>query len=439
MSDTASSPAVPSALAGGQSNPFSRRMVLGFVAVGFAAFLLLLYFLAIGDTGERDNDGQAHAASNGLNGFSGLVELLEKQGKDVKVSRSQSDLDTYNLLVLTPPTNIEPEAFSNLLQKRKDEGPTLVILPKWGASGFSPNLPQEVSEKVKEGWVRLSVPAFPLRWTEDLPKPYGFSVIGNDRDLLERVAKYSASQPKGRYSGYGLQGELPTSLVASANAQAWQKKLVSSASGKALVLSSSGADDDSAYSVTFVIEPDLMNNYGMADRTRAQLALELIEEASYYDDTPIVFDLTMNGLGRSTNLLTLAFKPPFLAATLCVIAAMIVIGWRAFKRFGPPAASGPAIAYGKQRLVANGAGLIVRARRFGMLADPYIDLSAQRTRDALGLSSLDHADLDSAIERRLPDEPNFTHRANALRAAQSQSDILRAARALKDLERTLKS
>ena len=46
MSENAA-PAIPSALPPEQSNPFSPRMVLGFVAVGFIAFLLLLYFLSL--------------------------------------------------------------------------------------------------------------------------------------------------------------------------------------------------------------------------------------------------------------------------------------------------------------------------------------------------------------------------------------------------------
>ena len=425
-----SAPSIPSALPPEQSNPFSPRMVLGFVAVGFIAFLLLLYFLAIGDTGQRDNDGQSHAASNGLNGFSGLVELLESQGKDVKVSRTRSDLDTYDLLVLTPTMFTDGEELGELLAKRADQGPTLIILPKWWASGFSPLLPAEVTEKIKEGWVQLGSPSG-AGWVKDLPEPYAFEV---------EFDPGKGEQPA-QFSGMGLNGRLPTpsKIFAASDSETTMLELVETGAGEALVLSANGGEEDRAYPVTFVIEPDLLNNYGMADKTRAQLALELIDEASYYESTPIVFDLTLNGLGRSTNLLTLAFKPPFLAATLCLIAAMIVIGWRAFKRFGPPAVSGPAIAFGKQRLVGNGAGLIVRARRFDMLAGPYIDLSAQRTRDALGISNTDMAALDAAIERRLPDEPNFTQRANALRSARSQSDILRGARALKDLERTLKS
>ena len=271
MSDTASIPAIPSAIQGGQSNPFNPRMVLGFVAVGCIAFLLLLYFLAIGDTGERNNDGQAHAASNGLNGFSGLVELLEKQGRDVKASRSLADLDTSDLLVLTPPMFTDGEELGELLEKRSSEGPTIVILPKWWASDFSPFLPDEVTEKIKEGWVQLGMPSG-AGWTSDMPEPYAFDVHMDSGDKATLAD----------FSGMGLAGKLPTPSKISAEDEATELlSLVGSGSEDALVLSTANLDDGNAYAVTFVIEPDLMNNFGMADKTRAQLALELIEEATY--------------------------------------------------------------------------------------------------------------------------------------------------------------
>ncbi|MEM6476294.1 MAG: DUF4350 domain-containing protein, partial [Pseudomonadota bacterium] len=186
--------------------------------------------------------------------------------------------------------------------------------------------------------------------------------------------------------------------------------------------------------VTFVIEPDLMNNYGLSDGDRAALALKLIEDAGYGRQDPVTFDLTLNGLGGTVNLLTLAFRPPFLAATLCLILSLLIVGWRAFKRFGPPVASGPAIAFGKSRLVTNGAALILRARRLGLLAEPYADLSARRLADALGLAKPDPEAIDAALRIRLPQEEPYTRRAQRLRAANTPSDILRAAQALKELE-----
>ena len=73
-------------------NPFSLRAVLALVVIGFIAFIALLYFIGAGNTGRQSNDGRAHAVSNGLNGYSGLVRLLEAEGVEVTRSRSPSQM-----------------------------------------------------------------------------------------------------------------------------------------------------------------------------------------------------------------------------------------------------------------------------------------------------------------------------------------------------------
>ena len=195
--------------------------------------------------------------------------------------------------------------------------------------------------------------------------------------------------------------------------------------------------DTSRWNLTVVADPDLFDNYGMADRDRAALAHELVDVAMEGEDLPVIFDLTLNGLGKTQNLLTLAFAPPFLAATLCLVLALAVVGWRAFRRFGPPLAEDRAIAFGKRRLVANGAAFILRTRRLHLLTAPYIETIRHRIAAALRLRSADDDALDQAIARRAPDAPRFADSAAALRGASRPHDILRAASALKALERKL--
>ena len=69
-------------------SPFSRGGIFAVILVGFSAFLALLYFIGAGDTGDlTSGGGKAHASSNGLNGYSGLVALLEGEGYEVERSR----------------------------------------------------------------------------------------------------------------------------------------------------------------------------------------------------------------------------------------------------------------------------------------------------------------------------------------------------------------
>lgn len=433
---------------GRTTSPFSARAALAIVLVGFLSFVALLYFIAIGDTGSSDNDGGGHAAANGLNGYSGLVRLLELERHEVAVSRSPGAYDSPDLLVLTPPIYQDAAELGELLKQRQYVGPTLVILPKWYATPFSDQLPPEVKDKVRDGWVQLADITQP-RWVKDLPEPYGFAFPEQPPQARVAAALQGAREAPNReragasgWRGLGFAGSLPDTRSNGVRAGKGHEVLVSDSSGRTLALDVVGEEGsefyEEAFSVTFVIEPDLVNNYGLADRERAQVALELVRTANYFDEERgITFDLTLNGLGAAQNLLTLAFRPPFLAATLCLLLALLVVGWRAFRRFGPPVAEAPATAFGKRRLVANGAGLVLRARRLRLLTAPYAELAARRLTKRLGLVRADPDAIDAALARALPDEEPYSSRAEALRQARRPAEILGAAARLHELERKL--
>ena len=75
------------------------------------------------------------------------------------------------------------------------------------------------------------------------------------------------------------------------------------------------------YPLILVFDPDLLNNYGMAKQANAVLAERIVQAALRGTESKIVFDLTLAGYARSQSLLELAFTPPFLAATLCLVLA----------------------------------------------------------------------------------------------------------------------
>ena len=417
------------------TSPFSLRTVLALVVFGSIAFLALLYFIGAGDTERQGNDGRSHAASNGLNGYSAFAKLLELKGFDVNLSRSPSGLDTYDLLILTPPTFTDAEEIGDILEKRENLGPTIVILPKWYATRFPENLPKKVADKLErkpeEGWVVLQGTAAP-DWTADLPEPYAFDTTGHNEGGSKRLS----------WSGMGLNGKLPEPQSQVASQTSEHETLATDSGGGVLALSVLGEEDSDYYNnahwTIFIVEPDLVNNYGMAQPANAEFAMAIVEYVANGDAYSVTFDLTQSGFGGETNLLTLAFTPPFLAATLCLLLALIVVGWRAFMRFGPAIVQEPAIAFGKQRLIANGAGLILRARRYRLLAEPYVSLVARRLQARLGLTRADAGAIDLAMQRRMPDEEPFSLRAATLRRARRPSEILAAAAALKDIERKLK-
>ena len=418
------------------ASPFRPGTVLVLLLVGALAFLLLLFAIGKGWTGDDERDGGSHAAANGLNGYSGLASLVESTGHEVTLSRNPSANNDYGLLILTPPLWSDAEEINEIIESRRANasGPTILIVPKWVAFPARDTGDTEVPS----GWVNLYSATVP-QWFAELE-------IGQGAELS--VGK------TGGWQGLALSGELPDEeqvLALTGQPDIELRAMVVDDEGDVLVAqvdSKSGAsadeyyyDDYEPWPVIVVFEPDLVNNYGMADRDRARLALDLVAIASEDSNIPVRFDLTLNGLGESQNLLTLAFEPPFLAATLCLILAAIVIAWRAFRRFGPPVAEEPAMAQGKRQLARNGASLLERVRRWHLLKQPYEDMIGRRVAAALGLKIADHGTREAAIDRALASRghqgPPFSQLAADLREAGGPRDIIRAAQRLRTFERTL--
>jgi len=181
-----------------------------------------------------------------------------------------------------------------------------------------------------------------------------------------------------------------------------------------------------------VADPDLFSNIGMADPRQARAALALLDWLNSTDAETIGFDVTTNGLGRSRSPLKLAFDPPFLAATLVIVATLALLGWYALGRFGPVRPRARSIAFGKRALVDNAAAIIKRAGREARVGHRYVQVIRER------------AVADFAIPPRIKDEALdlyldrigsghvFTDLARAVVDAGDPASLTDAARALHD-------
>ena len=420
---------------------FSPRAVLGLVLFGGLVFVALLWMIGTGMTTGSDNNGGAHIGGKGLNGYAALGDYLERRGFTVRKSRNEATLDDPGLLVLTPPAGAEGQNLREIVDKRRYIGPTLIVLPKWLAMGTGQ------SPGAKKGWVQLAATETP-RWA-------GF---------LDEIAIALApvqTGGKARWAGTELSGELPQAgQVLSGQGKILVPVVAVAQDGRTLAaflgddgiypaldklaldgLESRGSDK-ALQPVMIVFEPDLLNNYGMAKQENALLAEQLFRALGRTGGSQIQFDLTLNGLGRSANLLTLAFTPPFLAATLCLLLAALVVGWRAFLRFGPARQETREIAFGKQALVSNTAGLIRRSGRLHLVTVPYADHVRERLIRKLSLArqadpAQAEAALDRAVHTRLPGHEPFSALAARLRGARRADEIVKAAQNLHSLERML--
>jgi hypothetical protein len=427
----------------GSSDPFSPRAALALVVFGVLVFVALLYMIGSGMTGGSTNDGGGHAGGKGLNGYAALAGFLERRGYAVRRVRDPGALRDPGLLVLTPPVSANGAELDRIVRKRRSVGPTLVVTPKWAAVPLPSSVPGS-----KRGWVALAGTVSP-EWNGFLD------------DVRVKIGPAGNGKVASWY-GAGITGKLPVAdKVQSGQGARLVPLVVGREDGRVLAAyvadggtypaldsialqrpARSETEDVDDYPIILVFEPDLINNYGMANEASAQLADRLVRAALVSSDRAVNFDLTLNGFTRTPNLLTLAFTPPFLAATLCLLLAALAVGWRAFLRFGPPRVTGRAIAFGKRTLVANAASLIRRSRRLHLITVPYATRARERLARALALPRLADSDatetaIDRALGARTPDAVPFSITAARLRAAHTPHDIVKAAQDLHALERTL--
>ncbi len=411
---------------------FGRGTVIGMVLIGMLAFVALLYWL--GNSGGNANNGGAHAAGRGLTGYAALAAMMEADGFEVVRGRNKAALNGVGLLVLTPPAEAKGEDIAKIVDAHRHVGPTMVITPKWAA------MPIQNNPKAKRGWTEIVGTALP-NWP-------GF----------EDGVSVDLGRARGWHGG-GRWGRLPDGKTVLSGSGKGLAPLVTSDSGRVLAAWVSddgyypaleqfigvhdiGGDDSEIYPLVLVFEPDLLNNRGLADEQTGLMARDLMLAAADGRSQPITFDMTLNGLGATRNLLTLAFEPPFVAATASLFLAMLAVAWRAFNRFGPARVRAREIAAGKTALVGNSAGLIRRAGRIHLISGPYADAARERLVAALGLprgrtGEESEAAIDRVQERRGLAGPPFSHVAARLRAARRRDDVTKRAAELQKIEKEL--
>ena len=449
-----------------RSSPFSPRVALALVLGGALAFMALLWAIGSGMTDPEPQPSGAHAAGKGLTGFGALSDYLKARDFEVSQSRTRAPHQRGGLLVLTPLHQTKPADLARVIGDHRRYGPTLLIMPKWLGSPF-PATASAINPKIKPGFVRLDRVRAP-EWK------------GFHDEVSINLAALEGGPATHRWRSAGIDGTLPAPDWTQSGKGGQLEPLVSAGSD-ARMLAGYFADggrypgledlalapiplpdeevdgaiaaegeasavalpaDPPQFPLIVVFDPDLLDNYGMAQQSNAVLAEALVRGALDGGDKHVVFDLTLAGYGRSQSLLELAFTPPFLAATLCLLLAAGVALWRAYHRFGPPLLAARSIAFGKRALVANAAGLLRRAKRLHLLGGPYADAARERLVKALALPArlepeAAEAAIDRALAVRAPDEPTLSAAAAALRAARRPRDMLRAAQRLNSLERIL--
>ena len=336
------------------ANPFSALTSAILIGVGLLAFVAIFALLAWAPDLASKNRAGTHPYSTSAIGYGGLVSLLEADGQTVTISRLTSSLEySEDLLILTFPRyglNRAPEVDLSYVSE-----PALYVLPKW--TGFP--------DREKPSWQKDT----------DLIDKSSVEYIAKEFDTDVRV--WRLRNPGRVRTPFGTQTpsfENEMQVLESDSLEA-----VIRMPGGTLVAKLPGRE------IYILSDPDLLNTFGLARRDNARMALGLLDYLKQYPEQSVTLDATFHGFERSESLLRAIFDVPFLGATLVAFATILLIGWSAFIRFGPPTRETRAIIFGKNALAESSAGLISMARREGQMAPNYAQTVERDLSKQLGL------------------------------------------------------
>jgi hypothetical protein len=423
-------------LRGDGANALFKPATIGLmILIGVVGFFGALVLGTYAPDLEGEGHAGAHAASRAAIGFSGLVTLAGATGRNPRILRGEQEWTSDDLVVATP-----EEAATHLdkiLAARGIEKPTLYVLPKWNAA----------EDRNHQGWVRISgllptfepegvfAPGIQFAIKRHLDKmPVMRIADASLPDMLGFVtpAKLQVMEPQDEKTARP-QNE-PVQIIVAPPADGDQQANTISYSYKAiqpLITDGTGGIVLGRIGKLYILaDPDLIDNAAMKHSANAASALALLDWLNGPNAQGVGFDVVLNGLGEGKSLLRLAFDPPFLAMTLTLAAMALLLGIRAAGRFGAPRLRARAIAFGKAALVDNGALLVSKARKARLLGGRYAEVIREQAVRAFGVSPrFSPAEVDSYLDG-LGQGARFTELARRAEAADSENDMLAAARAL---------
>jgi hypothetical protein len=288
----------------------------------------------------------------------------------------------------------------------------LIVLPKWAA----------FPDPIRPGFVRKGgLMRRDGKEYADLLKDYSKGTRTAVRKGWSRPALYGAGGAfaPGTYLPLARIDRLQT-----LSGEGWAPALTDETG--ATVLAYSKKDPD----IWVLADPDLLNNQGLKDLANARAGVAILNAATSGGAHSLMFDVTMAGYERSRGFGKLMLEPPWLSATLCAVAAAILMGLHALARFGQPKRRGRAFALGARALVDNSADLVRMARKEHELAPAYAALIRALVARGAGGHAQQERWLDDLAARRGATAPGEL--AAEADQAKTRDDLLAVARKLYD-------
>ena len=394
-------------------NPFSVRTVAIMVLGGVLAFLGFLFLMAYAPQIKARGNSGAQPMSKSAIGFYGLYKLSETTGRLTDLGTDQAHWAATGFVIVTiqPETDVERLKALVAMRRSVEDSKTLYILPKY----------LTLPSFTKSGWVQ-NMGTLPPEWSKELLEVFG------------RISFAEEKSPKGNRI-LGVEGEEMEGVDIAAPSATLHyiskgMKPVLVDSGGDVVLGRTDLNNGAADYI--LADPDILSNQGLKSPAGARAALAIVDALRHDTKDSVAFDMVLNASG-TRNLLQLMFEPPFLALTIAVLAAALLVGIHVFGRFGPAIPEPRAIPFGKRALADNAAVLIARAGAVKRLGDRYVAMIRESAATALGAGALD-AQAQEQWLANLPSTPgaDFATLATKARAAPNSDAMRSAARALHD-------
>jgi hypothetical protein len=351
------------------TGPWSRTALIAVIGVVGASLAVAVVLTVLGnDLGDQRSAGVDGYSVSAI-GHRGLVQLLERLGVPVVVSRNDSAARARpGLLIVAEPAVSDPASRARLAALVDAAPRALVVLPKWYGS-------------VERG----------KRWIEDaslLPVDDVTAVL--EAIDLDRVTVHRALAP---VIGLAWQGVQPVirepQLVASAALTA----VVADPAGDQLL----GRRDRDNSELYVLSDPDVLNNFGLRRAENARFVARLID--GLRDGGPVVIDETLHGYARTPSLVHALLGFPLVLATIQALVCAVLVVWAAMVRFGPRRAAPPPIAPGKDFLIRNTAALLQHGGHHAHALRRYLALSVAAVRHALHAPALPSDAMTAWLER----------------------------------------
>lgn len=448
---------------------FRPTTLISLIFIGLFAFGALIVLNGFAADFKKTPPGQATPRSVSAVGYKALSTYLENMEYDILETRGERGLSKRkNRLVIYTPSR--PTSRVERTLKSEGDAINLIVLPKWSVR----QMRSQKNEESRKGWVRKTskngkyYEGTYKTTLKGLPVIRRLKTSSPDADVFFNTPYQNAItesyQPDFQNLQYfdltarwpDFQAELKETLRQEQEAR---RKKAAEDRGKTYKPKKKKDPkkkneetkeaeplkplpkhevilkiDDKAVLIkmedtqTYILsEPDLINTMGFKTQSGVELIHAILDSVIYDASAKamsIDFDVSLHGIESKRNIIKLMVTPPFLAATLCLLAAGGLVGWQGFNRFGDPSRVRPDYAQGPVSLAQTAAEFMGIANRAHKTGEDYAALIRRQLITELGYKTRTTDDIDTLLdarEKRLNIQPKFVDLERSIKNADTLS------------------